>query len=596
MAASVSAAAQFPDRPEVAFRSVLERCPQCGAHLRVIKTYPRNAATLHVGRFVARVAVVQCPVCPDAPLLHSEELDALVPPHSNFGYDVMVHAGEAVLRRNLTVAETAAELKGRNVPISESEVRDLAARFAVSLGVAQAEAAPRLREHMRTAGGYVLHIDSTCKAGSDHLLSGIDELSGFVLLNAKAPTESGPRVAAFLRGVVDRFGPPLAVASDMSAGIRTAVAEVLPNTPLFICHFHFLRDLGKDLMAVDYAQIRDRLARHGLKEHLERIRRELRDEAQEASASVEKLVRGLDEHAASDAQWRGPVPHKALVAGFVASILESRSEGDGCGFPFDLPHLSFLRQAAAVLHAAEPLHRCARLTAEEKRLYAHLLDLLRPVCADPALARAADRLQADKEIFDRLRVAMRIARPNAADGLNDEGETVPTATIEQAVGTFCEQLRARQAANGQTRYNGMLEQIDKYSDQLFANPIEVRTPQGKRTIQPQRTNNILERFFRRLNRRGCKRTGRRPDARFINDMLTDAPLVANLDNPAYMKLILDGCDTLEQRLARVDRSLVAATLKDLRTPRTGLRRGLRKSFRPRVAPLRIAQFILEKCA
>ena len=79
-------------------------------------------------------------------------------------------------------------------------------------------------------------------------------------------------------------------------------------------------------------------------------------------------------------------------------------------------------------------------------------------------------------------------------------------------------------------------------------------------------------------------------------MLTDAPLVANLDNPAYMKLILDGCDTLEQRLARVDRSLVAATLKDLRTPRTGLRRGLRKSFRPRVAPLRIAQFILEKCA
>lgn len=574
----------------------MKRCPHCGTPLQVVRTYTRKVFTLHVGKFTARVTVVRCPVCSEAPPLHSEELDALVPPHSNFGYDVMVHAGEAILRRNRTVAETAAELKRRNVSISESEVRDLAARFAVSLGVAQAEAAPRLREHMRSAGGYVLHIDSTCKGGSDHLLSGIDELSGFVLLNAKAPTESGPQVADFLRGVVDRFGPPLAVASDMSAGIRTAVAEVLPNIPVFICHFHFLRDLGKDLMGADYAEIRDRLARHGLKAHLERIQRELRDEAQEASASVERLVRGLESHVAIGDQWHDPVPHKALIAGFVASILESRSEGDGCGFPFDLSHLSFLRQAAAVFHAAEPLHRCARLTAEEKRLYARLLDVLRPVCTDPVLARAADRLQADKEVFDRLRVAMRIARPNAADGLNDEGETVPTATIEQAVGRFCEQLRARQTANGQTRYNGMLEQIDKYSDQLFAAPIEVRTPQGKRTIQPQRTNNILERFFRRLNRQGCKRTGRRPNARFINDMLPDAPLVANLDNPAYMKLILDGCDTLEERLARVDRSLVAATMKDLRTPQTGLRRGLRKSFRPRVAPLRIAQFILEKCA
>ena len=38
-------------------------------------------------------------------------------------------------------------------------------------------------------------------------------------------------------------------------------------------------------------------------------------------------------------------------------------------------------------------------------------------------------------------------------------------------------------------------------------------------------------------------------------------LVANLDNPADMKLLVDGCETLEQRLARVDRTLVSPPFK-----------------------------------
>lgn len=41
-------------------------------------------------------------------------------------------------------------------------------------------------------------------------------------------------------------------------------------------------------------------------------------------------------------------------------------------------------------------------------------------------------------------------------------------------------------------------------------------------------------------------------------------MVANLDNPACRKLILNGCKTMEEHLVRVDRSLVDETLKNLR--------------------------------
>ena len=175
----------FESPPEFSFRPALTHCPHCGAALKVLKTYDREPCTLHLGRFVAHVIVLHCPSCPGAPAFHSEELAALVGPHCRFGHDVMVHAGEAALRRCRTADETVVELHARNVEISENEVGDLVARFVVRLGIAHAEAVPRIREYLRMGGGYILHLDSTCKDGSAHLLIGIDELSSFVLLNAK---------------------------------------------------------------------------------------------------------------------------------------------------------------------------------------------------------------------------------------------------------------------------------------------------------------------------------------------------------------------------------------------------------------------------
>src|ERR1017187_7933994 len=54
-----------------------------------------------------------------------------------------------------------------------------------------------------------------------------------------------------------------ALVHDMSKGILSAIAQVFPGIPDFICHFHFLRDLGKDLCGEDYDTLRKRLQTHG---------------------------------------------------------------------------------------------------------------------------------------------------------------------------------------------------------------------------------------------------------------------------------------------------------------------------------------------
>jgi len=51
----------------------------------------------------------------------------------------------------------------------------------------------------------------------------------------------------------------------MGKGILSAVKTVFPGIPDFICHFHFLRDIGKDLLESDYGKIRNRLKKHKIR-------------------------------------------------------------------------------------------------------------------------------------------------------------------------------------------------------------------------------------------------------------------------------------------------------------------------------------------
>jgi len=107
----------------------------------------------------------------------------------------------------------------------------------------------------------------------------------------------------------------------------------------------------------------------------------------------------------------------------------------------------------------------------------------------------------------------------------------------------------------------MIKQIDKYWNKLFADPITIETSNGQAIIQPQRTNNLLERFFRDLKRRNRKRSGTISLNKRLKTILTDTPLIKNLDNPEYMEAILDGNETLEARFQRIDANMVAEKLK-----------------------------------
>ena len=148
-----------------------------------------------------------------------------------------------------------------------------------------------------------------------------------------------------------------------------------------------------------------------------------------------------------------------------------------------------------------------------------------------------------------------------------------------SVDRLCREIREDDALMRDPLVVAMLAQIDARHDLLFAGPVELDAPAGKRLVQPQRTNNILERFFRWLNRSICKRIGHTPREADIDRIPVDAPLVANLDDPRYLEALLDGSPTLAERMARVDRKLIRDTLAEMHKSRTGLDRKLRARMR-----------------
>ena len=170
-------------------------------------------------------------------------------------------------------------------------------------------------------------------------------------------------------------------------------------------------------------------------------------------------------------------------------------------------------------------------------------------------------METDSQLFDQLRQALRIAPLCGHQGLNHDGEAVEMKTLQQHVQAYCAQIRARPDYSTTPALQKMIEQIDHYSPKLFSAPLVVSTPQGSRTIQPQRTNNLLERFFRDFKRHCRRKTGNEALGRTLRTMLADTPLVKNLQNPEYLKILLDGQPTLEALFAQIDPTSVREELE-----------------------------------
>jgi len=537
----------FSIPPLIEFRPSLDTCSACGGALKVQKTHPRMVTTLHIGKFYAREVILVCSKC--ACQHRCEQLCNLVPPGANFGYDVLVYVGKALYIRHRSEEEVVAELAQKNIQISPRGVSSLGSKFIVYLAIAHDRCSKDITEVMRLSGGYIFHLDATCEGRDPILMSGLDSISQIVLGNVKLPAEDEKHIVPFLQHMQKSFGIPVALVHDMGRGILKAVASVFPEIPDFICHFHFLRDIGKDLLADQYDIIRKRLSEHQISSKLRYRAKQLKEAIDQSPELIDLLEAGIEENLSPTTSLDAFADLNVYT--LIKWTLEGKSHGNGYGFPFDRPHLSFAKRIRQ-LHTHVALLKKSHRQPQDHKPTIKMHSDLKKIIKDKTLWNAVEELEKRILVFERLRKAMRIAHPSGRYGLNDEGCKIDIRTIEYRVKKFRVWLTSRKDYPKNRDAKKMIAQIDKYWHKLFADPVTVQTSSGTIKIQPQRTNNILEQFFRDLKRGNRRKTGNKSCARMLRTMLAETPLVKNLQNPGYMKILLKEKTSLAEVFAEIE--------------------------------------------
>ena len=507
-------------------------CPKCGEPLGVLKTRTRTILTLFHGSFAAREIIRVCKAAghDSTPSSKSQELASLVPPFQRFGWDLIVYVG---LRRFLFFrqrSELQEELRREyRIEVSTGTISALSDRFLDKLDALHVHRASELRAAM--SGGYSLHIDSTNDTGRGGLFVCLDGLRGWVLNAGRITSERAELLTPIVDETVKLFGYPIATVRDMSKACAAAV-ESLRNRgiPDFICQYHFVADIGSDLLRRNHDRMKLFL----------KIAR--------VTDSARQILTRAKASAGDDSAATSPSKHLAALVYWVLY-------GNGRkipAFPFGLPHLQFYERLRSARDVAK--HWFPGPWSDEfEQGVENLEDVSKRLEEERGFKTTVRELLSARRLFDELREILRLeADPcQARQPLLPEVEVDARAAIQKQLDAFVAKLQRRAPPRqlyDKSPDHVVLDHIRRYRQRLFGHPA-VRDEDGQVIHVVDRTNNALENLFG-TNKRGMRRrTGRKHLTRDLEDLPPKAVLVENLRDPAYVRVLCGSLDNLPDAFA-----------------------------------------------
>lgn len=500
---------------------------------------------MHIGPFYVHETVKVCPLKNCKKNYRYTGLDVFLPPGSNFGYDVIEYVGNSLWGKSHTPLQIQADLQQQNnLTISESEISLLAKKFVHYVVEAQRDKQAEIKKFLHRGGGFFMYFDAMHPGdGAAHLMCAIaEEVSekvSIVLGSVKLPTESIESVAAFLRELKWKYGAPLAGVCDMLASNLAAFQEVFPGVLLLICHFHFLRSIGKTFLEYENTKLQGVLKQYD-------ITKRLKEFVSKCKATIEMNPQLTDYMKYDEKKYQSSfqtMPEIIKAYCKALWILGYQQELNGYGHPFDRSELVYLQRMKKTYNSLKAYPLDSKELSELEFLLASILE-------DSDLCKHMTALEKKVQDFDHLRAIMKIAPIYGVKGLNDDGEECDMTAMEEQLKIFIKSEEIRN--NSDKAYQKMIKQILKYWKMLFSKPVEVRLSSGETVFTyPQRTSNCMERLFREFQRSEYKRTGMSTLGRTARAMIAETPMMKNLQCPEFMNIILNGQPTLAARFAQL---------------------------------------------
>ena len=350
------------------------------------------------------------------------------------------------------------------------------------------------------------------------------------------------------------FGKPHAVVSDMSKGIRAAVNEQFGDIPHYICHFHFMAAIGKLLFEKEHKALYKALSNAGISGKLKAIRWDMPKSFHVLSSDeIDKYLMTPETLGHTNEAT------EMLVYYLVLWILDHPSEGNGYGFPFDQRYLNFYERLQAAQTLLDKVKTYYPPTTDNDASVWKLYHIIKTIIDDSTLKKTVAQYKAKLAVFSQLRKALGVAPQSTRKGLRQtqtsassrELKKIKTA-VEVFMDSFEIQIETTTNKSLKTSFIKGKERIKLYWDRLFADPFVVDVNGEKKMFFIHRTNNIMEQQFRSFAYSYRRIHGNRSIRRNLENIPETLPLVANLKNPDYVKLVFDDESKITKRFSKID--------------------------------------------
>ena len=441
----------------------------------------------------------------------SSVVDSICPPGCNFDSKSMIVVGMLRWFFDLQRRELQLLFESRGTSISTGEISNLSEEFLLRFYALHRRHIPKLKMIFEDNGGIVLHVDGTGEAGDEIVFSAKEGMTGITLDARIMPSESKKHLKPFLRKLKESFGVPIVVIRDMSKQIRDAVSEIFPDVLQLICHYHFVKNLGKIIFKEQYENLRRSMVDTKILGQLVTLKERL------------VHVNSLNRLIVGEYKW-------AAIA--IEYLLQPREKSSG--YPFVLPYFEIMNRAIEI---KELVRHIVRWNAFHNLAVKAILDFSKGIDSLTNVSDIRSQYFRIKRIygwFEDVRKILDVSRHLSGNGQKNE----PT-NVEEIKRQLKEHL-GRIEKEGEEIGGDILsssrtikKQFQEHWNELFG---EVYDREGN-SVEIVRHNGIEERSHRWSRMHIRRRTGR---SRTTNDMAKYGALLAvmsNLENKTYVEKV-----------------------------------------------------------
>ncbi len=553
----------------------------------VQKTVRRHGQTLEHGAFEVRETVHACQAAcrradGKAVIRRAHELARLIPPRKVVGYDVMVYVGlQRYLHHRQREDIRVALGQEHGLDLSSGEISVLCRRFLEYLEALHLARAPALREVLAADGGWPLQVDATGEAGRGTLLIACAGWRHWTLGAWKIPSESADALLPCFREVVARFGAPCAVIRDLGRAMIPAVAALVSELPgnvsALSCHFHFLRDVGTDLLDPSHGELRSLFREFRVRPRLRSLARDL---GRELGAHLDQgrafLKAWRDDQTASHTVPEGHAG-LAVTRGLAQWVLDYPADARYGTFPFDRPYLDLHDRCQQTRRAVDAFLRRPPDNRRVRRAIERLERALDPVVTDDRVAKVVATLRTRVDLFDEFRDTLRLLGTTTSGSQHsvDAQPSPETAVseldeIETAFERWVDGLRESRPERGPAQdkreaIDVILAHIDRHGATLWGHAIKLSPAVGGIRLA-DRTNNGPESFFDDFRHGERRRSGRKNLAQDLECLPAAAALTKNLERHDYVAILCGSLQNLATAFADLDKQRTLGPREVLNEP------------------------------